>query len=79
MEEPADEDEVQYEIISSFGMFWRRDAIEWTSSPKILGMQQLGAKPVDFHKQLGIYLLYDGREVIYVGARTRATARAPTL
>jgi hypothetical protein len=35
-------------------------------------MQQIGAKPVDFHKQLGIYLLYDGREVIYVG---RATER----
>jgi hypothetical protein len=35
-------------------------------------MYQLGAKPVDFHKQLGIYLLYDGREVMYVG---RATER----
>ena len=59
-------------IISSFGMFWRREAIEWVSTPKILGMQQIGAKPVDFHKQLGIYLLYDGREVIYIG---RATER----
>jgi len=27
---------------------------------------QLGATPVDFNKQLGIYLLYDGREVIYI-------------
>ena len=26
--------------------------------------------PVDFYKQLGIYLLYDGREVIYVGRST---------
>jgi hypothetical protein len=72
VEEPEQEDEVQYEIITSFGMFWRRDAIEWAATPRILGMQQLGAKPVDFHKQLGIYLLYDGREVIYVG---RATER----
>jgi len=71
-EEAEQDEEVQYEIISSFGMFWRRDAIEWVSAPKILGMQQIGAKPVDFHKQLGIYLLYDGREVIYVG---RATER----
>ncbi len=70
VEEP--EEEVQYEIISSFGMFWRRDAIEWVSTPRILGMQQIGAKPVDFHKQIGIYLLYDGREVVYVG---RATER----
>jgi hypothetical protein len=64
------EDEEQYELISSFGMFWRRDAIEWTANPKLLGMQQIGATPVDFCKQLGIYLLYDGREVIYVGRTT---------
>ncbi len=65
-----EEDEAQYEIVSSFGMFWRRDAVEWNSSPKLLGMQQIGATPVDFFKQLGIYLLYDGREVIYVGRTT---------
>lgn len=63
----AEEEEQQYDIITSFGMFWRRESIEWVSTPKILGMQQIGADPVDFHKQLGIYLLYDGREVIYVG------------
>jgi hypothetical protein len=72
VEEDEQEEEVQYEIITSFGMFWRREAVEWVSTPKILGMQQIGAQPVDFHKQLGIYLLYDGREVIYVG---RATER----
>jgi hypothetical protein len=65
-----EEDEVQYEIITSFGMFWRRDAIEWVFTPKILGMQELGAQPVDFYGQKGIYLLYDGREVIYVGRAT---------
>jgi hypothetical protein len=70
VEEPEEEEEVQYEIISSFGMFWRREAIEWVHTPKILGMQQIGANPVDFHKQVGIYLLYDGREVIYVGRAT---------
>lgn len=64
------EDEEQYDIISSFGMFWRRDAVEWVATPKLLGMQQIGATPVDFFKQLGIYLLYDGREVIYVGRTT---------
>lgn len=65
----ADE-EVQYDIISSFGMFWQKDAVEWCPNPKLLGMQQIGAMPVDFCKQLGIYLLYDGREVIYVGRTT---------
>ena len=66
----SEESEEQYEIISSFGMFWRRESIEWIAAPKLLGMQQIGATPVDFFKQLGIYLLYDGREVIYVGRTT---------
>jgi len=66
----SEESEEQYEIISSFGMFWRRESIEWIATPKLLGMQQIGATPVDFFKQLGIYLLYDGREVIYVGRTT---------
>lgn len=65
----SDEEE-QYAVVSSFGMFWRRDAIEWTANPKLLGMQQIGATPVDFCRQIGIYLLYDGREVIYVGRTT---------
>jgi hypothetical protein len=69
IEEKEDEEE-QYDVISSFGMFWRREAIEWPSNPKILGMQQIGAEPVDFSKQIGIYLLYDGREIIYVGRAT---------
>jgi hypothetical protein len=66
----SEETEEQYEIITSFGMFWRKDAVEWVATPKLLGMQQIGATPVDFFKQLGIYLLYDGREVIYVGRTT---------
>ncbi len=66
----SEDSEEQYEIVTSFGMFWRKDAIEWIATPKLLGMQQIGATPVDFHKQLGIYLLYDGREVIYVGRTT---------
>jgi hypothetical protein len=66
----SEEEEEQYEIVSSFGMFWRRDGIEWNAVPRLLGMQQIGATPVNFCKQLGIYLLYDGREVIYVGRTT---------
>ena len=68
--ESSTSDEEQYEIVSSFGMFWRRDYVEWVSTPKLLGMQQIGAEAVDFSAQLGIYLLYDGREVIYVGRST---------
>lgn len=66
----SDETEEQYDIVSSFEMFWRRNAVEWVATPKLLGMQQIGATPVDFNKQLGIYLLYDGREVIYIGRTT---------
>lgn len=68
--EESEESEAQYEIISSFGMFWRRDSVQWLASPKLLGVQQLGATPVNFNAQLGIYLLYDGREVIYIGRTT---------
>jgi hypothetical protein len=63
-------EEEQYEIITSFGMFWRRDMVLWNANARLLGVQQLGAEPVGFGKQLGIYLLYDGREVIYVGRAT---------
>lgn len=68
--EASSEIEDQYDIVTSFGMFWRKDAIQWKATPKILGMQQIESTPVDFHKQLGIYLLYDGREVIYIGRTT---------
>jgi hypothetical protein len=31
------------EVATSFGMFWRRGAVEWTPKPRVLGMQQIGA------------------------------------
>jgi hypothetical protein len=65
-----DDVDEQYAIFTAFGMFWRREYVEWFRSPMILGMQQIGAKPVDFSHQRGIYLLYDEREVIYVGRVT---------
>jgi len=68
--EPEKGFEDQYDIISSFGMFWRRDFVDWNSSPRLLGMQQIGAEPVNFYSQVGIYLLYDSREIIYVGRST---------
>ena len=35
-----------------------------------MGQQQEGADPVNFADQHGVYLLHDGREVIYVGRTT---------
>lgn len=67
---PSADAEEQYAIVAAFGMFWRREAVDWVRTPKLLGMQQIGATPVDFNGQRGVYLLYDGREVIYVGRTT---------
>lgn len=52
--------------VNAFGAYWARDQINW-KSPKLLGQQQIGAKGVDLSEQKGVYLLYDAREVIYVG------------
>lgn len=67
VEEQDETDEEQYDIVTSFGMFWRRQSFLWQATPKLLGVQQKGAATVDVSKQAGIYMLYDGREVIYVG------------
>ncbi len=55
------------EIIHCFGMYWQRDLIVWRKDPKIYGKQNEKAKPVDFGKQIGIYILYDHHTVVYVG------------
>jgi hypothetical protein len=65
-----DLDEDESEIIQAFGMFWKRSDVLWRRTPKLLGIESLGADPVDFSEQRGIYLLYDGREVVYVGRST---------
>lgn len=57
-------------LINAFGMYWARTNVLWTSTPKILGQQQAGSTPVDFCGQHGVYLLHDGRAVVYVGRTT---------
>jgi hypothetical protein len=57
-------------LINAFGMYWARGNVLWTSSPKLLGQQQPGSTPVDFATQKGVYLLHDGRAVVYVGRTT---------
>lgn len=54
-------------LVPSYGMYWMRDAINWESNPKLLGVESTGASPIDLSEMRGIYMLYDGREVIYVG------------
>jgi hypothetical protein len=57
-------------LINAFGMYWTRDQVLWAAKPRILGAQQPGSTPVDFCDQRGVYLLYDGRSVVYVGRTT---------
>lgn len=69
------ESEEQYEIVTSFGMFWGKESIEWKKKPKLLGIRASDADDstatiIDFCKQLGIYLLHESREVICVGRAT---------
>lgn len=58
---------IQDNIIKNFGMYWMRDGINWKQNPKLLGVQSEGALSVDLSEMRGVYMLYDGREVIYVG------------
>ena len=54
--------------LQAFGMFWRREAVNWSkSTPPIFGRQAAGAAPVNFGDQIGVYLLHDRDRVIYVG------------
>lgn len=57
-------------IITSFGMFWRRDHVRWSAKCRLEGKQRIESESVNFSEQLGVYLLYDGREVVYVGRST---------
>jgi hypothetical protein len=56
-----------HKIINAFGIYWNRNLVHWKSQPDLLGIQQIGATEVTFKDQIGLYLLHDSRETIYVG------------
>lgn len=58
---------VKYKIIEAYGVYWNRDKVLWKTQPDLLGVQQIGAETINFSDQIGVYLLHDGRETIYVG------------
>jgi hypothetical protein len=68
--EPAIEEPDDTGLINAFGMYWARSSVLWTSTPRILGQQQPSSTPVDFCGERGVYLLHDGRTVVYVGRTT---------
>lgn len=57
-------------VIRALGMYWLRSNVSSTSTPAILGRQQIGADTVDFSEQRGVYLLHDRHSVVYVGRST---------
>jgi hypothetical protein len=65
----VEEGKDQTGFINAFGMYWQREYVLWTKTPKLLGQQVLGT-PVDFCQQKGVYLLHDGSRVVYVGRTT---------
>lgn len=56
-----------YKIINAYGIYWNRNLVHWKTQPDLLGIQQVGATVVNFKEQIGIYLLHDSRETVYVG------------
>lgn len=62
-----------YKIINAFGIYWNRNLVHWKTIPDLLGIQQIGASEVNFKDQIGIYLLHDSRETIYVGQAIEQT------
>jgi hypothetical protein len=71
--EPTDAESLAVEdagVVKAFGMYWQRQLVDWSNSPKLLGEQSRGAKQVDFCSQLGVYLLHDRERTVYVGRTT---------
>lgn len=75
---PLPDDEMEQEaliseevgLLTSFGMSWRRELVVWSRNPNLFGQQQRGAKKVNFSSQKGIYLLYDDKDIVYIGRAT---------
>lgn len=64
-------DESKTGALRAFGMYWRRNLVDWgPTQPELLGLQSAESLPVDFATQVGVYLLHDRDRVIYVGRAT---------
>jgi len=62
-------------IIDALGVYWERSMIDWNKKlPKLLGKTEAGTI-VDFSDRPGIYLLYDRRDIVYVGKTTALGSR----
>lgn len=69
---PAEDSTEDPGLITSFGMFWRRDQVDWGNRNRILGHKAGNETEVDFAGQIGVYLLHDGARTVYVGRVSKA-------
>lgn len=68
-EEIQNEDETGF--LNAFGMFWRRDEVDWElRGQALLGAQLKASDSINFAEQVGVYILYAGDRVTYVGRVT---------
>lgn len=63
----ADDDSPGGGLITSLGMYWARDKVDWKAVPRLLGRQPKASVAVDFCEQNGVYVLYDGARPVYAG------------
>lgn len=70
------ESSLSHKILKCYGMYWDRKLVDWNHTvPKLLGTDGINGRPVDFSQMRGIYILYDYREVIYVGQSKDSLAK----
>lgn len=60
------------DIVQSYGLFWKVDNVFWGAGSNPGALLAVSARarrsePVDFRDQVGIYILYNGHRMIYVG------------
>lgn len=68
------------DIIQSYGLFWRADDIYWGRGRQAGALYAVPARgrrsvPTDFRSQVGLYVLYSGHQMIYVGQTGSGTQR----
>jgi len=69
--EASDSGVVDTGFLNAFGMFWRREEVDWDQRGQVLlGAQLKAAQSINFADQVGVYILYSGDRVIYVGRIT---------
>lgn len=61
--------------VSACGLYWEKDSINWGRGCRILGQNVGGSAAIDFSEQQGIYILYRGTSVVYVGRATTGNLR----